>query len=373
MDDRYNPCGRFAGRTPGRNIGPVVPLPDPGEGGPAFPGGAEPMIPLPNPGEGGPVWPGGGPVAPLPNPGEGGPVWPGGGPVAPLPNPGEGGPVWPGIDAEPVIPLPDFGEGGPVYPGGNEPVIPIPGPGEGGPVYPGGVVILPGIIHPRYCTVRFLNAAAGYDPLRITVAPRLVCSQLAFGGLTSYFRVVDGFRTVTITSAYDPYTILYQQSIPFRSGELTTMAVVRGSNGLDLVRISDMPCNRMPRNRACIRAINLAYQAPPLDVFLSDGRLVFNDVSYKEATSFKQAMPRNYSFYIAQTPFIPLPSFQDIETIEDTPMVAPDLTLQGTGSVQPIVSFFVDAKAGAMYSLYILGTWMGAPSLRIRTVEDFFA
>ena len=42
-----------------RNI-PVVPLPNPGEGGAVFPGdeGAVPVIPLPNPGEGGAVNPG---------------------------------------------------------------------------------------------------------------------------------------------------------------------------------------------------------------------------------------------------------------------------------------------------------------------------
>ena len=64
--------------------------------------------------------------------------------VIPLPNPGEGGPVYPGnMDGgEAVIPLPNPGEGGPVYPGPDgggvvEPVIPLPNPGEGGPVYPG--------------------------------------------------------------------------------------------------------------------------------------------------------------------------------------------------------------------------------------------
>lgn len=50
-------------------------------------------------------------------------------PVTPLPNPGEGGPVFPGNeDAIPVIPLPNPGEGGPVNPGGNTIVIqPLPG------------------------------------------------------------------------------------------------------------------------------------------------------------------------------------------------------------------------------------------------------
>ncbi|MGN0156533.1 MAG: hypothetical protein ACI39N_04740, partial [Lachnospiraceae bacterium] len=63
-----------------------------------------------------------------------------------LPNPGEGGPVYPGDNG---MPYPD--NNGMQYPGDNEmpfpdnngmmedhtPVIPLPNPGEGGPVYPG--------------------------------------------------------------------------------------------------------------------------------------------------------------------------------------------------------------------------------------------
>lgn len=46
--------------------------------------------------------------------------------VIPLPNPGEGGPVYDGSsDATPVIPLPNPGEGGPVYSGGT-PVVTYP-------------------------------------------------------------------------------------------------------------------------------------------------------------------------------------------------------------------------------------------------------
>lgn len=361
MDDCYTP--RSAGRTAGYDT-PVAPLP--------------PFVTDQPPADSGPHYP----VAPLP------PFAPDPSPVAPLPpyveNPGPDYPVVPlppfAPDPSPVAPLPPFvSDSSPVYP-----VVPLPpfveNPGPSYPVTPlppivgsPGVVVLPSIINPRYCTVRFMNAASGYDPLRITVSPRVVANGLNFGALTDYMRVADGFRLVTITSTYSPNRILYQQTIPFRAGELSTMAVVRGNSGLDLVRISDMPCNNIPRNRSCIRAVNLAYQAPPLDVFLSDGRLVFSDVRYKEATDFKQAMPRDYSFYIAQTPFIPLPSFQDIETIEDTPMVAPDFTMQGSGVVNPIVYFYVDAKPGAMYSIYILGTWYNSPNLRIRIVEDFFA
>ena len=84
---------------------------------------ATPVIPLPNPGEGGPVAdlngtnpPSGGsvPVVPLPDPGAGGPVADlnppsdGATPVIPLPNPGEGGPVGPIFPLFPARHIPDF-------------------------------------------------------------------------------------------------------------------------------------------------------------------------------------------------------------------------------------------------------------------------
>mgnify|MGYP000899281615 CR=1 FL=1 len=88
-------------------------------------------------------------------------------PVIPLPNPGEGGPVYDGNSGNtPVIPLPNPGEGGPVYDGstGNIPVIPLPNPGEGGPVN-GGSSVRPPIWLPL-SRVRFLNAAFGYTTHR---------------------------------------------------------------------------------------------------------------------------------------------------------------------------------------------------------------
>ena len=183
------------------------------------------------------------PVVPLPNPGEGGPVYPGpdaSTPVIPLPNPGEGGPVYPGPDAStPVIPLPNPGEGGPVYPGpdASTPVIPLPNPGEGGPVYPGP----PSVSWPNlcyYCTagrnaaVRFLNAAEGYNPFRVFLNNNLIVNSLSFGALTPYGRVTNGYQMVTVTGP-DGYIYL-QKSLPFRADSQYTVAVTKTASGLDL-------------------------------------------------------------------------------------------------------------------------------------------
>ena len=319
--------------------------------------GAEPVIPLPNVGEGGPVYPGNDtgaePVIPLPDVGEGGPVYPGNNtgaePVIPLPNPGEGGPVYPGngggVVVEPVIPLPNPGEGGPVYPGNGggvivEPVIPLPNPGEGGPVYPGNSTV----IRPSTARVRFLNAAYGYPRLRVMLGNRRFTSVLNYASVTGYGRIRSGYQTVTV-SGTDGY-IYIQKSMPFYAGSLTTVAIIRTAGGLDLLQITDNCC-APTGGRANFRVGNLAYNSGPLDVIMSDGRVVYSDLRYKEVAAFKGIMPGTYQFFYADTDLAPMPASMDIETL--------DSAWLGTYPPQETFgSLYLNVVSGVNYSVYLL-------------------
>lgn len=276
-------------------------------------------------------------------------------PEVPLPDWEEGGSVDSGTH-QPVTPLPDWEEGGPVDSGAHHPVIPLPDWEEGGSVYSGtrpnwNIITIP--IRPimGVCRVRFLNASATYSPLRILIGSRLITSNLPYANMTTYNNIQEGFRTVTITSAASPRIILFQGKIPFNSAEVITLAIIRSINGLELLRISDAYTLTNPMDRGGIRLANLAYNSPPLDLFLVNGRAVFSDVRYKEVTLFKQASPRKYEFYLAQTPYFIEPRYSDIETIEDMPIVMP------YGAYDSIARFSLDIKAGIMYTIYILGNW----------------
>lgn len=293
-------------------------------------------------------------------------------PVAPLP-PIVGTPEpAPGPEDVPVIPLPPMdGTNPPVDtgPGADVPVIPLPPMGSTPPVAPGPVLPNPILPTPGYCTVRFLNAVMDGEPMRVTVGNRTVARSLDYGSFTGYYSVPDGFRTVTAYSVRMPWNILFQASVPMSAGEVITLAFVRSGGVLDLVRISDLPCSNRPRGRACIRAVNLVYNSPALDVVLADGRVVFTDVREREVTTWRQARPGSYDFYIAQTPFAA--PFRDIQTVEDLPYVMSGYYLPGFGAVQPLTSFTVDAKAGAMESIYLLGNWNIDRAIRAKVVESY--
>ena len=230
--------------------------------------------------------------------------------MIPLPNPGEGGPVEPGGSENlPVVPLPDVGEGGPVEPGGGMPVLPLPNPGEGGPVFPG--VVVP--IWRRYARVRFLNAAYGYRPFRILVSSSRVVNWSGYAALSSYNRIPAGYQTVTVTGM-DGYVYL-QKTLPFQAGQSMTVAIINTASGLDLLQIADSCCTPNG-NYSNFRVSNLAINTPPLDVLLGDGRVVYGDVRYKETTPFKRIRPGAYQFFFAETALPPMPAWMDIETLD---------------------------------------------------------
>lgn len=310
-----------------------------------------PQPPLPDPGEGGPVYPG--PEDFLPDAGQL--------PDIPLPDPGEGGPVKPDSGQIPVIPLPDPGEGGPVSPDpGQIPVIPLPDPGEGGPVDPGQARV----------RVRFLNAVTDGTPLRITLGNRLMATYLVPGHITGYFNVAPGFRPLVFSNANALWAPLYRSKLPFNPGEIITLAAVRSGGGMDLVRVDDSPtCEGRWAERGCIRLVNLAYNSPGLDLLLTDGRVVFTDVRFKEATTYRRARPGQYDMYVAQTPYSLPEGYDDIETVEELPLWGDDCT--SCGMAEPLASFYLDAKAGVRSTIYLMGNWNRSRYLRTRIVDNY--
>ncbi len=325
---------------------------------------------------------GGEAVIPLPNPGEGGPVYPGNGgantPVIPLPNPGEGGPVYPGNGGAntPVIPLPNPGEGGPVYPGNgdaNTPVIPLPNPGEGGPVYPGNggmgctiCPILPSLpnINPQYFgQVRFLNAASDESTFNISIDETIYALNSRFGTITNYDWVSDGFHTVTVRRGSSSRYIVLQQTFPFVAGQKVTMVLTDSANGgLEMIRVVDTGCTNLPANTGCYRFGNMAYSGSHFDLLLYGGETVFRNVGFQTVTSYKQAVAGTYQFYVTNS--------NSYTFLREIPIIVIGAIGTTTNNQEPLLSLQTDISAGKNYTSYIIGNTWSDIGLRMITVED---
>lgn len=257
-------------------------------------------------------------------------------PVIPLPNPGEGGPVNSG-NGESMggqNGTPGGNQNRPMQPENNQPgrpVTPLPNPGEGGPVFPGGGggmqggnnmgginvggLNIPAIIGTiitsfprpnapcRFCVnqnqtfgnVRFLNAASNYNPFRVYVNDQLFVSSLNFSEVTSYEKVPNGYQIVTVMG--DNQYIYVQKPIMVPRDGSVTVAICNTENGLDLFVVNDSSCTKS-NYLACMRVCNLSFNSGPLSVVVGNNDMQFMNVNYQEVTNFRVIAPGNYLFYV---------------------------------------------------------------------------
>lgn len=288
-------------------------------------------------------------------------------PVIPLPNPGEGGPVDDGFtmpdDNFPVIPLPNPGEGGPVADpsdGSNIPVIPLPNPGEGGPVADGNtsgswnppgilgsiITVFPRPIIPcffcnttQYGTVRFLNAAAGYNPFLIYINNQLVVNSLDNAEISQYGRVSSGSQTITV-SGMNGYVYI-QKQINVRAGSAMTVAIINTQSGLDLMTINDTQC-QSGFGTGCFRVANLSVTNQNLNVSLNNF-FSFRNVTYKEVTGFSYITAGNYTVRVYNNP-----------SLTGNALVTSSMTL----------------RSNTAYTLYIFNWNQSRDAIRTLIVED---
>lgn len=246
-------------------------------------------------------------------------------PVIPLPNPGEGGPVYSGDDTNlentPAIPLPTPEQSTPVFPGNsNIPMIPLPTPEQSTPVYPGNNIsdILSNIVgtiittYPRpnapcrFCVngsnrvgvVRFLNAASDYNPFQVYIDSNLFVNPFNYGEVTEYKKVASGMQTISVLG--ENGYIYIQKQIMVPQNQTITIAIINTSSGLDLMVITDNACSK-PLQAGCIRVYNLAVNAGSLNVVIGQGYITFANVEYMDVTEFKNIWPGDYNFYISRT------------------------------------------------------------------------
>ena len=232
---------------------------------------------------------------------------------------------------------PDFSVMPPIYP--DRP-YPPDRPFPDRPIYP------PFIPTPMPClfcnnnqwargSIRFLNAATGYNAFTIYIDNRPVYSNLEFPELTRYQQITQGYHRFSIVA--NGYTYL-QKSLYVGDG-MATIAIINSDTGLDLTSIADTTCPT-PNANACFRVCNLAYYSGPVNAVI--GNVYFNSVNFKQAASFSSMMSGTYTVNVARSA---------------RPQV-------------PLVTTTIPMRPGRIYTLYVLN-WNTSPdTIQTLLVED---
>lgn len=125
-----------------------------------------------------------------------------------------------------VIPDRPYPEG-PAYPPFYPPFFPTPMP-----------CLFCNTNHWARGSIRFLNAATGYNAFTIYIDNRPVYSNLNFPELTRYQHISQGYHRFSVVG--NGYT--YVQKSMYVGDGMATIAVINSSTGLDLTSIADTTC-----------------------------------------------------------------------------------------------------------------------------------
>lgn len=193
-----------------------------------------------------------------------------------------------------------------------------------------------------YCTIRFLYAAAGFDPVNVSVGNRPLVHGLGYGDVSSYFIEKAGFKNIRVTEGTAGRTLVSQDRFLFQEGDVYTIALINNMEGMSMLLISDSPCQSQMQNFACVRAANLSYNAPAVDVVNKTERVVFEDLRFKNVAAYKQVLQGEQTFFVMET-------MNGMDVFDMTEWIEP----------------------GKMYTLYVIGDAYVFPGLTGIFAEDF--
>ncbi|TCT11631.1 uncharacterized protein DUF4397 [Natranaerovirga pectinivora] len=187
--------------------------------------------------------------------------------------------------------------------------------------------------------IRFANFTPTFPPIDVYLNGSIIASNLKFGEITNYYRVIPGKHLLSIYVANDRNNPFFATTITVPVADIISTFAF-GFEDLSFYLISD-DFRTLP-DEVAVNFVHLSPNAPPLDLYI-DGVLYFSAIYFKEATRYivlDQKPLYNILLKIAGTDY--------------TLINLPNMTLQPNNS----------------YTFNVVGLYEGDPPLQIVTTLD---
>lgn len=193
--------------------------------------------------------------------------------------------------------------------------------------------------------IRVLHAVPDAPNVDVYIDQILIAENLSYKQFTAYMPVPQGMYEVSlyVTGSMNSPIIIYRINIGIDTK--ITVAAVGTLSTISFLAIPDysitIPLNL---NEADIRFIHLSPNAPPVDITLPNGSIIFENISFKERTRYKTVPADKYTFQVRAA---------------------------GTSTVVlTIPDIFFESKT--VYTIYVIGFLDGTPELEALTILDGF-
>lgn len=148
--------------------------------------------------------------------------------------------------------------------------------------------------------IRILNVYPCYPAVDVFVNGNLIANNLAYKQFAGYFTVAPcTYHIKVISSGNKKECLIAEACIQSCPKSAMTIAVVGGCAGVLGIAEEYNPCRRM-RNRckAYVRFVNLSANSPSLDVAITGGVRLFENVPYTAHTRYVPIDPGTYEMQL---------------------------------------------------------------------------
>lgn len=187
---------------------------------------------------------------------------------------------------------------------------------------------------PNMTYIRVFHASPDAPAVDIYANGNKLVGNLKFKDITPYVPVPEGNYNIQIFPAGEMDTPVISSKVDIPSGQIITVAAVGKLENLKLLPIIDSANGKLEQGKAKVKFVHLSPDAPAVDVALPDGTILFEDIEFREVSSYVQVEPGAYS-----------------------------VEVKPTGTEDVVLTKRLQLSPGTIYTVYAIGLVGGEPAL----------
>lgn len=145
--------------------------------------------------------------------------------------------------------------------------------------------------------IRILHAVPNAPAIDVYANGMPIARNLSYRGFTEYQNVQPGTYNIEIYPAGRRDTPALKTTITLPGRSIFTIAAVGLLPNMSLLPISE-PKMMIPPGMTMLRFSHLSPTTPAVDISLSSGIALFNNVRFKETTNYRPIPPATYRFQV---------------------------------------------------------------------------
>ena len=143
--------------------------------------------------------------------------------------------------------------------------------------------------------IRVLHASPNTPPVDVYANEKLIVKDLTYKSFSQYIPVIPGNYNIKIYPTGNMTSPLINANVYIPENMVFNVAIIGNFPNISLYPIPE-PTTAQNFGQSCIRFIHLSLNAPSIDITLSDGTKLFNNISYKDITNYACLPSGTYTF-----------------------------------------------------------------------------